>query len=401
LTAGITRNGTSKFGPPRPATTTLLGAPVGQAEDVREVVGHGDCDAYDYTPYDDASAYGGAFFYGDEEWTAESVQAVNVAEARSEDGEPELGRDAGRYIGRHAGGRDKASRGKATGSKTARKRVGRVVVPVAAAAVIAAGTAAAYGLSSGGRPQAGHLNAAMTLPSAAASARVAGAGNANEIASAPIAIASATASDTARVPVKHVAKATPTRKPSAVPSATAQSESTKTAAAKASAPAAMTRTAAPAATHAATPVAATKAAAATTLSCTAGSGLLPDNVTAIVGFLLANGYSHNAAAGIAGNIYQESKGNPESVGSGGGGLIGWTPLPAGFITGNVTADLKTQLAQILTYNQVWSQFLPALNSAASPADAASIYVTDFERAGIPAASTREASAEAVASACGL
>ena len=35
------------------------------------------------------------------------------------------------------------------------------------------------------------------------------------------------------------------------------------------------------------------------------------------------------------------------------------------------------------------------------ADAASIYVTDFERAGIPAASTREASAEDVASACGI
>jgi len=38
---------------------------------------------------------------------------------------------------------------------------------------------------------------------------------------------------------------------------------------------------------------------------------------------------------------------------------------------------------------------------ASPADAASIYVTDFERAGIPAASTREASAEDVASACAI
>ncbi len=397
MTAGITRNGTSKFGSPRPVATTLLGAPVGQAEDVREVLGHGGCDAYDYTPYDDTSAYGEAFFYGDEELTAESVQAVNMAE----DGEPELGRDGGRYLGRHAGGRDKASRDKATGSKTTRKRVGRVVVPVAAVAVIAAGTAAAYGLTGGGRSQSGHMNAALTLPSAAASARNAGAGNANEIASAPIPIVSATASDAARVPVKHAAKAAPTRKPSAAPSATTRSESTATATAQASAPAAMAQAAAPAGTHAATPVATAKAAAATTLSCNTGSGLLPANVTAIVSFLLANGYSHNAAAGIAGNIYQESKGDPESVGSGGGGLIGWTPLPAGFITGNVTADLKTQLAQILVYNQIWSQFLPALNAAASPADAASIYVTDFERAGIPAASTREASAEAVASACGL
>ena len=70
-------------------------------------------------------------------------------------------------------------------------------------------------------------------------------------------------------------------------------------------------------------------------------------MTAIVSFLLAHGYSHNAAAGIAGNIYQESKGNPESVGMGGGGLIGWTPLPAGFVTGNASADLQTQLAALL------------------------------------------------------
>ena len=86
---------------------------------------------------------------------------------------------------------------------------------------------------------------------------------------------------------------------------------------------------------------------------------------------------------------------------GGGGLIGWTPLPSGFVTGNPTADLRTQLAAILTYNQGWSSYIPALNVAATPADAAYIYVTDFERAGIPAARTREASAEAVASACSL
>ncbi len=129
--------------------------------------------------------------------------------------------------------------------------------------------------------------------------------------------------------------------------------------------------------------------------------MLPDNVTAIVSFLLANGYTDNAAAGIAGNIYQESKGNPESVGMGGGGLIGWTPLRSGFVTGNVTADLQTQLGALLTYNQGWAQYVPALNSAGSPAAAADIYVTDFERAGIPAASTRESSAQNVASACGI
>ena len=137
------------------------------------------------------------------------------------------------------------------------------------------------------------------------------------------------------------------------------------------------------------------------MTCSDTSSLLPANVTAIVTFLVANGYSRNAAAGIAGNIYQESKGDPESVGSGGGGLIGWTPLRAGLVTGNPSADLQAQLAAILTYDNGWSGYLPALNAASSPADAADIYVTDFERAGIPAAGTREASADAVAAACGL
>ncbi len=82
--------------------------------------------------------------------------------------------------------------------------------------------------------------------------------------------------------------------------------------------------------------------------------MLPDNVTAIVSFLLANGYSDNAAAGIAGNMYQESKGDPESEGMGGGGLIGFTPLPAGYVTGNPATDLQTQLSAVLTYNQGWA-----------------------------------------------
>jgi hypothetical protein len=129
--------------------------------------------------------------------------------------------------------------------------------------------------------------------------------------------------------------------------------------------------------------------------------MLPANYSTIVNFLVTHGYSDMGAAGIAGNIYQESKGDPESIGTGGGGLIGWTPLPAGYVTGNPTADLQTQLAALLVYNQQWSQYIPALNAASSPADAADIYMNDFERPGIPAAANREAAAEAVAQACGI
>jgi hypothetical protein len=140
---------------------------------------------------------------------------------------------------------------------------------------------------------------------------------------------------------------------------------------------------------------------ASTVQCSASAGIVPENYAAIVSFLTQHGYTGLAAAGIAGNIYQESKGDPESVGSGGGGLIGWTPLPAGFVTGNISADLETQLEALLTYNEQWSQYIPMLNSASSAADAAYIYMTYFERPGIPAASNREAAATAVAQACGL
>jgi len=132
-----------------------------------------------------------------------------------------------------------------------------------------------------------------------------------------------------------------------------------------------------------------------------GTGMLPVNYATIVDFLVAHGYTKMGAAGIAGNIYQESGGDPESIGTGGGGLIGWTPLPAGFVTGNAAADLQTQLAALLTYNQQWIQYVPMLNAATSPASAADVYMNYFERPGFPAASNREGAAIAVARACGI
>ena len=70
------------------------------------------------------------------------------------------------------------------------------------------------------------------------------------------------------------------------------------------------------------------------------------------------------------------------------------------MTGNPAADLQTQLAAILAFNRIWSQYVPTLNAASSPAAAADIYVTDFERAAFPHG-TREAAAQAVAAACGI
>jgi hypothetical protein len=136
-------------------------------------------------------------------------------------------------------------------------------------------------------------------------------------------------------------------------------------------------------------------------SAVGGTALLPLNYVTIVNFLVGHGYTSIAAAGIAGNIYQESGGNPESGDADAGGLIGWTPLPSGYITGNPSADLQTQLTGLLAFNDHLGAFLPALNAAMTPADAAYIYMTDFERPGFPAAANREDSANAVAVACGF
>ena len=274
---------------------------------------------------------------------------------------------------------------------------------MAVAATLAAG-AAAYSLAGSGSPQAAQLtDVAQPLSlSSAAQAGVSSVGGAEGAASATVKAATTISGSVARLSARPHAS----RSPQAAAESPVTPGTAKPAAA-APAPAAtatMTRTATTppttTATAAATP-SPSSAPAATVLSCNLSFGLLPDNVTTIVSFLLANGYSDNAAAGIAGNMYQESQGNPESEGMGGGGLIGFSPLPAGYVTGDPAADLQTQLSAVLIYNQQWASYLPELNAAATPADAADIYVADFERAGIPAASNREASAEAVAAACGI
>jgi Phage tail lysozyme len=390
LTAGTRRNGSSKFGSFK-RVAARFGGSEGQAQDGRDVVeffGHdeyGDIQGGDTGAYADDGSYGyaedGSYgphgphgSHGYEEQATLVGLAGDAGDAVQAGHDAEPGRSGKHYTGRHASPR----------GKTTRKRVGKVVPVAAVAATLAAGTAAAaYGFSSGGHPQASDLNAAMSAGSGSITSTNA-AGSANAAGSGLIKIAKATDSSAARVTAKAATKASPSAKPTAAASH---------AVAAAKAPA----TQAPAAS----PATSTSAAPAATLSCNLNYGMLPDNVTAIVSFLLANGYSDNAAAGIAGNMYQESKGDPESEGMGGGGLIGFTPLPAGYVTGNPAVDLQTQLNAVLTYNQGWASYLPALNAAASPADAAYIYVTDFERAGIPAASTREASADNVASACGI
>ena len=376
MSAGTRRNGSSKFGP---FTRTVAPGHRGSSGHRHPTLpaGHGH-DAY--LPYDQTAAWDADGTAAYDEGAAFDGNADDTANDAPQRERPGFGSDldarrAGqpaRYAGRHATSR----------RKTARIRARQAVPAAVVAAAVVAG-AAAYTVAGSSQPQAAQLNDAMSAPLILSAAAHGG------------------RADTATSAMIQATKTPGTARPSVTASRTA---SPKPAAARsrAAAKSAASATATGNATASATPAAsASSSPAASTLSCNLSYGLLPDNVTAIVSFLLANGYTDNAAAGIAGNIYQESKGDPESIGMGGGGLIGWTPLPSGFVTGDPEADLQTQLAAILTYNQQWSSYLPALDSAASPADAAYIYVTDFERAGIPAASTREAAAQDVASACGI
>lgn len=95
-------------------------------------------------------------------------------------------------------------------------------------------------------------------------------------------------------------------------------------------------------------------------------------------FLFRDGYSAAGAAGVVACIAGESAGNVESVGSGGGGLIGWTPLPFGMVTGNVSRDRATQLAALLHYNNVNGP-TGELKMMTNPAYAADFYSQRFER----------------------
>ena len=283
------------------------------------------------------------------------------------------GGSADQYTGRHVAG---------PRSKTARKRVGKAVPAAGVAAALAVG-AAAYGLvATGGHPQASQLSADVALPSSLSSATHAGVsvGGVNSAAAALIAAARAASGAVAHAAAKPSAShsSTPAATPSASPASTAagaaQPPSTEAGA-----------TDAPSAT-------ATPTSQATTPSSSGGSAAVQTDIAngnyvlAIGQYLVDNGYSAAAAAGVASCVDGESGANPESVGDGGGGLIGWTPLgsaqpDANIITGDVSADMMTQLADILYYNsdEIGQSKVDELNRETDPVAAADFFSQNFEK----------------------
>ena len=125
------------------------------------------------------------------------------------------------------------------------------------------------------------------------------------------------------------------------------------------------------------------------------------NLLTVAKYMAANGYSKAAAAGIAACVAGESGGNPESVGSGGNGLIGWTPPKAGIVTGNATKDLETQLPLIIEYNNAQgSGLIHMLNSISDPVAAADFYSENFERPAVKDSDVRSSVATSIFSQLG-
>jgi hypothetical protein len=161
-----------------------------------------------------------------------------------------------------------------------------------------------------------------------------------------------------------------------------------------------------------TSAASSKGGTGTTSSSSASSSVQSDiangnNLLAIGQYLVDNGYSKAAAAGVASCVDGESAGNPESVGSGGGGLIGWTPLGsaapnANIVTGNASADMLAQLADILYYNsnEIGASQVAELNSQTDPVAAADFYSQDFEKPAVTDSDVRTSVAEQVYSELG-
>ena len=158
--------------------------------------------------------------------------------------------------------------------------------------------------------------------------------------------------------------------------------------------------------------ASSKGGTSTTSSSSASSTVQSDiangnNLLAIGQYLVDNGYSKAAAAGVASCVDGESGGNPESVGSGGGGLIGWTPLGsaapnANIVTGNASADMMAQLADILYYNsnEIGASRVAELNKQADPVAAADFFSQNFERPAVTDSDVRTSVAEQVYSELG-
>lgn len=119
---------------------------------------------------------------------------------------------------------------------------------------------------------------------------------------------------------------------------------------------------------------------------------IPQNAQAIWNFLTSHGFNDNAAAGILGNIEQESGGNP-SAGSNppGSGLIQQLGYPTG-------TTLAAAMNAMMVYIKANGSVADINAHASSPSGAALYFSQKYERPGNPQNQNREQSANDVAAA---
>jgi hypothetical protein len=118
---------------------------------------------------------------------------------------------------------------------------------------------------------------------------------------------------------------------------------------------------------------------------------IPENAQQIWDFLIKAGFNENAAAGILGNIEQESSGNP---GAPNGGLIQILPGNPGYTS---SSTLAAQMGSIIAYVKANGSISDINSHASSPQAAALYFSTSYERPLASAANNpnREDSAAAV------
>jgi hypothetical protein len=127
----------------------------------------------------------------------------------------------------------------------------------------------------------------------------------------------------------------------------------------------------------------------------AASGDTVQNGTTLYKYLRSAGYSPIQAAGATASIYGESSWNPEAVGTGGAGLIAWTPPStmtkygatchaAGIGSNTTQQDFDSQLPAILSYvSQTGASSAVSMMAGASTVNqAAEIWGQKVEKYGI-------------------
>lgn len=129
------------------------------------------------------------------------------------------------------------------------------------------------------------------------------------------------------------------------------------------------------------------------------SGTANQNYMTAAEFLVSNGYSYAAAAGIVGCVAGESGGNAEAVGDQGTsfGLIQeHGPQYSGLVTGNVNKDFQDQLQGIIQYNNAQgSNLVNMLNQLNDPVQAADFYSKYFERPAVLYSDVQQSVAQSV------